>query len=242
MKIENSVFLITGGCAGIGEELAKYFHEKGGIVYICDIKEPNSSLKKIKYIKCDVTNEEEVKNVIQVIKEEQGRLEVVINNAGIAMAEFIINKGKLHRTDKFVNAWKVNTLGTFLVCKYATALMTENVEKHKECNGVIINIASVAGIDSPSSMVAYGSSKAAVIGMTLPMARDLKRFKIRVVSVAPGFIDTQMFAMVKEFRKETDAIVAGKPIHICQTCDYIISCDYINGTTIRVDNIFATKF
>jgi NAD(P)-dependent dehydrogenase (short-subunit alcohol dehydrogenase family) len=242
MKIENSVILITGGCAGIGEELAKYFNEKGAIVYICDIKEPHSSLKKIRFIKCDVSKEEEVSNMIQIIKEEQGRLEVVINNAGIATAEFLINKGKLHKTDKFEKMWKVNTLGTFLVSKYASGLMVENVDKHKDCNGVIINMASVAGIDSPSSMIAYGSAKAAVIGMTLPMARDLKRYKIRVVSVAPGFIDTQMFAMVKEFRKETNAVLAGKPYHICQTCDYIISCDYINGTTIRVDNLFATKF
>ena len=240
MKIENSVILITGGGSGIGEELANYLNEKGGIVYVCDIQDYKKNIsKKIRFIKCDVSIEDDVKNMVDKIKDEQGRIDILINNAGIGYTEHFIYKNKLHSTEMFEKIWKINALGCFLVSKYVSKIMVNNTDNKRDCNGVIIMMSSVAGIDSPSGLLAYGSSKAAVIGMTLPMARDLSRYRIRVNAVAPGFIDTPMFHNLKDFKKLGSNVLIGKPIYICQTCEYIITCDYINGTVVRVDNIFS---
>ncbi len=247
MKIENSVVLVTGGASGIGECIALYYMEKGGIVYICDLQEEKgkkleaNTNSKIKFIKCDITNEESVSSLIEKIKSEQGRLDVVINSAGIVWAEMIATEKSSHSKEAFEKVIKVNTLGSFLVAKYAAKLMIANFDTKKECNGVIIFIASIAGIEGQRGQTAYSASKGALLGMTLPMARDLGRFKIRVNSIAPGIIETPMTEGMRQNKvgkiivEATPLKTLGKPIHVCQATEFAVTCDFVNGSTIRVD-------
>jgi NAD(P)-dependent dehydrogenase (short-subunit alcohol dehydrogenase family) len=245
MKIENSVILITGGASGIGESIAMHLFSLGGVIYICDMNEAKGlevqahSSDRIRFIQCDITNEESVKSMIAKIKEEQGRLDIVINSAGIVHAEVTASEKGLHGSDSFNKVLRVNTYGSFLVSKHAASLMISN--KDTECNGVIVFIASVAGIEGQRGQVAYSSSKGALIGLTLPMARDLGKWKIRVATIAPGLIDTPMSAGFKDTKvgkaliESTPIKSLGKPIHIALTAEFIIKNDFVNGTVIRVD-------
>jgi NAD(P)-dependent dehydrogenase (short-subunit alcohol dehydrogenase family) len=241
MKIDGSVFLITGGSSGMGENMASYFLGLKAIVYICDLKEPKNSNSKIRFIQCDITSEESVKAVIAIIQKEQGRLDVVINSAGILWTELTATDKKTHGKEGFEKTWKVNVFGSFLVAKHAAKLMLETADPKKDCNGNIIFIASVAGYEAQRGQIAYGSSKGGILGMTLPMARDLGRYKIRVNTIAPGIILTPMAEGFKG-SKVGDQILAatplkcyGSPEHISQTAEYIVKCDFVNAAAIRVD-------
>jgi 3-hydroxyacyl-CoA dehydrogenase len=247
MKIENSVILITGGASGIGENIALYFYENKAIVYICDMnaekgnKLEEDTRKKIRFIKCDITNEEQVKSMIDTIKKEQGRLDVVINSAGIVWAEVIASEKTSHKPDNFERVMKVNAFGSFMVSKYAAQLMCEKADNKAECNGVIIMISSVAGIEGQKGQTAYSGSKGAIIGMTLPMSRDLGKYKIRVNTIAPGMIETPMTAGFRDTKvgkmilDATPLKTFGKPLNISLTSEFIIKNDFVNGTVIRVD-------
>jgi NAD(P)-dependent dehydrogenase (short-subunit alcohol dehydrogenase family) len=247
MKIENSVILITGGASGIGKSIAMHLFSLGGIIYICDMNEINGNQiqadtnEKIKFIKCDITNEDNVKSMIATIKEEQGRLDVVINSAGIVHAEVTANEKSVHNSDSFNKVFKVNTFGSFLVAKHASALMIEKSEKDSDCNGVIVFVASVAAMEGQKGQVAYSASKGAIVGMTLPMARDLGKWKIRVATIAPGLIETPMTSGFKDNKvgkmliESTALKVLGNPTHIALTAEYIVKNDFLTGTVIRVD-------
>jgi sorbitol-6-phosphate 2-dehydrogenase len=131
MKIVDSVFLITGGSSGIGENMASYFLALKATVNICDIKQPNIPNSKIKFIQCDVTNDESVKRVIETIRKEQGRLDVVINSAGILWLEPTATAEKTHAKEEFERTWKVNVFGSFLVAKHPAKLMLETADSKK---------------------------------------------------------------------------------------------------------------
>jgi len=247
MKIENSVILITGGASGIGEYMARYYSEKGGIVYICDLQEEKGkslekeSNSKIKFFKCDITNDDSVKQLFELIKKEQGRIDIVINSAGVAPAELIATPKSVHSNDLYKKILEINTFGSFLVSKYAAKMMIDNFDAKKDCNGVIIFVASIAAYEGQKGQVAYAASKGALVGMTLPMARDLGRYKIRVNSIAPGIIETPLIKgfhetkVGKSILDSTPLKQVGKPQHVCETSEFIISCDHLNGTTIRID-------
>lgn len=247
MKIEGNVVLVTGGASGIGEAIAKYFLEKGAIVFICDMNEEkgkkveSETNYKIKFFKCDITNEESVKNMFENIKETQKRIDTVINSAGIAWGELIASEKAIHRSDAFERVMKINVFGSFLVSKYAVKLMIENYDPKKNCNGNIIFLASVAAFDGQRGQTAYSASKGALVGMTLPMARDLGKYKIRVNSIAPGVIVTPMSASFdttpvgKGLLNATPLKRFGFPSEISSTAEYIVSNDYVNASTIRVD-------
>jgi NAD(P)-dependent dehydrogenase (short-subunit alcohol dehydrogenase family) len=247
MKIENSVILITGGASGIGESIAMHLFRLGGVIYICDMNESKGNLvqsnsnEKIRFIKCDITNEDDVKAMIATIKEEQGRLDAVVNSAGIVHAELTATEKSIHNSDSFNKVFRVNTYGSFLVSKHSAALMIEKHDKDAECNGTIVFIASVAGLEGQRGQLAYSSSKGALVGMTLPMARDLGKWKIRVATIAPGLIETPMTAGFKDNKvgkmliESTPIKSLGKPIHIALAAEFIIKNDFVNGTVIRVD-------
>lgn len=247
MKIDQSVILITGGASGIGEAIARDLLSKGGIIYISDMNETNGikieteTNGKIKFIICDVTDEDNVKQMIEKIKKEQGRIDIVINSAGTGLVEPTASETGIHTSDAFEYLWKVNTLGTFLVSKYASKIMISNFDKNKDCNGVIVMISSICGYEGQKGQISYAGSKAAVLGMTLPMARDLGKYKIRVNTIAPGLIDTPLIDSFRDtdvgkaIINATPLKILGKPGHIAQTVDFIIKCDFLNGTTLRVD-------
>lgn len=247
MKIEGNVVLVTGGASGIGESIARYFLEKGAIVNICDMNDEkgkkleSETSGKIKFIKCDITNEENVKKMIEEIKSAQRRLDTVINSAGIAWGELIASEKGVHKSQTFEKVMKVNVFGSFLVSKYATKLMIENSDAKKECNGNIIFLASVAAFDGQKGQTAYSASKGALVGMTLPMARDLGKFKIRVNCIAPGVIVTPMSATFdtttvgKSILAATPLKRFGLPVEIASTAEYLASNDYVTGSVVRVD-------
>ena len=246
MKIEGSIVLVTGGASGIGYSIAKWFVDLKAFVFICDLnedkgKEVEAECKgNLKFIKCNITSEEEVKKMIETIKNEKGRLDTVVNSAGVAWPELIASTKGVHKSDSFKRVFDINVFGTFLVSKYAAKLMIET-KQDVECNGNIIMIASVAGIEGQRGQLSYAGSKAAVIGMTLPMARDLGKFKIRVNTIAPGIILTPMTQGIietgpmKSIVSQTPLSTTGKPNHISETVEYIVKNDFLNGTVIRVD-------
>ncbi len=247
MKIEGSVVLITGGVSGIGEYISLYYMEKGAIVYTCDIQNDKGQAlvtktnSKIKFIQCDITNEQSVSKMFSIIAQQEGRIDIVINSAGIAWGEVIANERGIHKSENFDKVVKVNTFGSFLVSKYAAKLMIEKMDSKNECNGVIIFVASVAAYEGQKGQTAYSASKGALTGMTLPMARDLGKYKIRVNSIAPGIIETPMTAGMRQNKvgklivEATPLKTLGKPVHVCQTAEYITVCDFVNGAIVRVD-------
>lgn len=247
MKIEGSVILITGGASGIGLGIAKWLIEKKAYVFICDLQEEKGKELEsefsgnLTFIKCDITKEDSVKEMFEVIKNKKGKLDSVVNSAGIAYPELLATTKSIHKTDTFKRIFEINTFGTFLVSKYAAKLMIDNSDSKKDCNGNIIMISSVAGIEGQRGQTGYSGSKGAIIGMTLPMARDLGKFKIRVNTIAPGIIVTPMTENIletgpmKSIMAQTPLGTVGKPEHISETVEYIIKNDFLNGAVIRVD-------
>lgn len=255
MKIENSVILITGGASGLGENMALYFYNQKAIVYICDLNfEKGKKIEVgtdggIKFIKCDVTSEKEVENMIAQIEKEQERLDVLINSAGVLWTEGTACDTQTHSLAGFEKCFRINTLGAFNVSKQAAKLMAKNYVKNKKDytneesfdNGCIIFISSASGIEGRAGKLAYSMSKAALIGMTLPMARDLGKYKIRVNTIAPLMIETPMntsFRDTSEGKKLKDCIPLkkfGKSYHVSDLIEMIIKNDFMNAEVIRID-------
>jgi 3-hydroxyacyl-CoA dehydrogenase len=248
MLILNSVILITGGASGLGHFMATYFYDKGGIVYISDIGVTNGkeiekdSNFRIKFIKCDSSNEKEVISMFDIIKYEQGKIDVVINCAGIMISEPFATETSLFDSLNFNKLWEANTFSAFLVSKYAAKLMIEKHNPTKDCNGVIILLSSLAAYTSTPGKVGYAASKGALSSITLPMARELGKYKIRVNSIAPGVIDTPMTALLKTNEPLSNVLLdatplncIGKPIHVAHASEYLVTCDFVTGTVLHVD-------
>jgi NAD(P)-dependent dehydrogenase (short-subunit alcohol dehydrogenase family) len=247
MKIEGRVVLITGGASGIGESIALQLAKKGAIVYITDIQvEKGLTIEKnsnggIFFVKCDISDEKSVIEMFSLITNTHKKVDIVINSAGKAYGEPTATEETTHSSDWFEKIWKINTFGTFLISKYGAKSMIDNFDpNNEECNGIIIMISSIAALDGPSSQVAYASSKEAINGMVLPMARDLGKYKIRVNSICPGFIVTPMTNSVpteqgQKLKDLTPIKSFGKTEDITKTVEYIIDCDFINASQIRVD-------
>jgi NAD(P)-dependent dehydrogenase (short-subunit alcohol dehydrogenase family) len=247
MKIEGSVVLITGGASGIGEAIALLLEKKGAIVYISDVQLENGerlekeSNGKITFISCDVTDEKSVILMFDIILKKHKRIDIVVNSAGIGEIELFASKHSTHSSELFEKLWRINTYGTFLVSKHAANIMIKNADAKADCNGVIIFVSSTNAFDGPVAHVGYCMSKHALIGMHLPMARDLGKYKIRVNSICPGFTATAMTAPFQEgeigerIKESIPLKFFGRPKDIAITTQFIIECDFINGTYIRVD-------
>ena len=247
MEIEGSVILITGGASGIGLTITEQLINRGAFVFVCDLNEEKGKELQKKYdgqlhfFKCDISDEKEVQSMFDSIKKYKDRIDTVVNSAGIAWPELTATTKGIHKTSSFKKVFDVNVVGSFLVSKYAAKLMIDNHDPKADCNGNIIFVGSVAGIEGQRGQLAYAGSKAAVLGMVLPMARDLGKFKIRVNGIAPGIITTPMTEGImssgpmKSIVGQTPLGTVGKPEHISQTVEYIIKNDFLNGTHIRVD-------
>ena len=231
----NRVVLVTGASRGLGKSIAKLFLENDDIVYVNYNKSEKEAeflcneFKNAFKIKCDVSNEDEVKNMINIIKLEQDRLDIIINNAGIAADSLVDDKTK----DSFAKVLNVNLIGSFLVCKYGHKIMDK---------GCIVNISSTNGIDTyyPYSLD-YDASKAGLISLTKNLAVEYAP-NIRVNAVAPGWINTEMNKELdKEFIKEECKKILlqrfADPEEIAKVVFFLCSksASYINGTVIRVD-------
>jgi NAD(P)-dependent dehydrogenase (short-subunit alcohol dehydrogenase family) len=238
--------LVTGGASGLGEFSVRKLHSAGYNVAILDMNEEkgqklSAELKNTLFIKTDVSDEKNVQDAIKATVTKFGPLHVVINSAGIVTAGVIVTKKGVLPNDLMNLVLKVNVVGTFNVCKYAAQQMiTQEPVNAQFGRGVFLNVASIAGIEGQVGQTIYSASKGAIIGMTLPMARDLGRFGIRVVTIAPGVIKTPMAEAISD--KVEKAISSQVPIgRLGEASEFadlafgIINSSYVNGEVIRLD-------
>lgn len=246
MNIKDSVVVITGGASGLGAATAKLLSDKGAKVALLDLnKEDLDNLaEKIKGIAvvCDVTSENSVKSALDQVKEKFGTPRVCINCAGILGGGRIEPREGPMKVDLFRNVIEIDLIGTFTVMDYVLADMMklDPIQETGE-RGVVINIASIAAYEGQIGQVAYSAAKAGVMGMTLPVAREMGDFGIRVVSIAPGVFETPM--MQKASDKIRSGLLAntvfpkrfGKPEEFAHFMACVIENPMINGDTIPLD-------
>jgi len=244
MKIENNVFIITGGASGLGAATARMIAENGGKVVLADVQveagEKLAAELKGQFIRCDVTSEADGKTVIAAAI-AMGTVRGLINCAGVAPAMKTVGKEGPHALDVFQRAVNINLVGTFNMARLAAEAMAKTEASDQGERGVIINTASVAAFDGQIGQTAYAASKSAVAGMTLPMARDLSRNGIRVMTIAPGIFETPMLlGMPQEVQDALGNMVPfpprlGRPAEYAHLAKTIIENVMLNGETIRLD-------
>jgi NAD(P)-dependent dehydrogenase (short-subunit alcohol dehydrogenase family) len=248
MQIQNNVFIVTGGASGLGAATARMIVQAGGKVVLADVQlDAGTNLatelggeQTARFVKCDVTSETDGQAAVEAAL-AMGALRGLVNCAGVAPAIKTVGKDGPHPLDAFQRAININLVGTFNMCRLAAdAMGRQDALEHGE-RGVIVNTASVAAFDGQMGQAAYGASKAGVAGMTLPMARDLSRSGIRVMTIAPGIFETPMLmGMPQEVRDSLGKMVPfpprlGLPAEYAHLAKTIIENVMLNGETIRLD-------
>ena len=247
MQIQNNVFIVTGGASGLGAATARMIVDAGGMAVLADVQvEAGEKLAaelgagKARFVKCDVTSEADGLAVVDAAA-SMGAIRGLINCAGVAPAIKTVGKDGPHPLDAFQRAININLVGTFNMCRLAADAMGKLDALEYGERGVIINTASVAAFDGQIGQAAYGASKAGVAGMTLPMARDLSRSGVRVMTIAPGIFETPMLmGMPQEVRDALGKMVPfpqrlGMPSEYAHLAKTIIENTMLNGETIRLD-------
>ncbi|HXQ21183.1 MAG TPA: 3-hydroxyacyl-CoA dehydrogenase [Candidatus Acidoferrales bacterium] len=248
MKLENAVALVTGGASGLGEATVRAFVAKGARIAILD--RPNSNGEKLAaelgadkaiFTPADVTNTEQVTNAVHKTAAKFGGIHINVNCAGVGTAMKTTGKQGPMPLDMFELCIKVNLIGTFNVLRLAATEMLKNAPAADGERGVIINTASVAAFDGQIGQAAYSASKGGVVGMTLPIARDLSRDGIRCLTIAPGTFDTPMLAMLPDPQRQALAAQIpfpsrlGRPDEYAALAVHIAENVYLNGEIIRLD-------
>ena len=247
MQINGSTFLVTGGGSGLGGASARRLAAAGANVVILDVnREQGAQLAKeiganAIFVAADVTDEAQVAAAIAEARKKFGALHGAISCAGIAPAERVLGKTGPHKLESFSRTIQINLIGTFNVIRLATQAMVENAPNADGERGVILNTASIAAFEGQIGQAAYSASKAGVAGMTLPIARELARFGIRVMTIAPGLFGTPMMAgFSAELQASLGAQVPfpprlGKPEEYAALVEHIIVNPMLNGDVIRLD-------
>jgi NAD(P)-dependent dehydrogenase (short-subunit alcohol dehydrogenase family) len=244
MQIADNVFIITGGASGLGAATARMIVENGGKVVLADVQveagEKLATELSGKFVKCDVTSEADG-NAVVAAAVAMGVLRGLVNCAGVAPAAKTVGKDGPHPLDVFQRTVNINLVGTFNMARLAADAMGRTEPNDQGERGVIINTASVAAYDGQIGQAAYAASKAAVVGLTLPMARDLSRSGIRVMTIAPGIFETPMLlGMPQEVQDALGRMVPfpprlGRPAEYANLAKAIIENVMLNGETIRLD-------
>ncbi|MDP3134774.1 MAG: 3-hydroxyacyl-CoA dehydrogenase [Burkholderiaceae bacterium] len=244
MDIAGKVFIVTGAASGLGEGTAHMLAANGGKVVIADMQvEKGEALAREiggAFVRCDVTQEADGQAVVAKAV-SMGKLFGLINCAGIAPAEKTVTKTGSHSLALFTKAVTVNLIGTFNMIRLAAEAMCKNEPEPTTERGVMISTASVAAYDGQIGQAAYSASKGGVVGMTLPIARDLARNGIRNMTIAPGIFGTPMlFGMPAEVREALAASVPfpsrlGTPEDYARLARHIIENEMLNGEVIRLD-------
>jgi len=244
MQIKDNVFIVTGGASGLGAATARMIVEAGGKVVLADVQAEAGQALAAElggvFVKCDVTSEADGKAVVEAAT-AMGTLRGLVNCAGVAPAVKTVGKDGPHPLDVFQRTININLVGTFNMCRLAADAMSKTEGAEHGERGIMINTASVAAFDGQIGQAAYGASKAAVAGMTLPMARDLSRNGIRVMTIAPGIFETPMLlGMPAEVQDALGKMVPfpprlGKPVEYAMLAKAIIENVMMNGETIRLD-------
>lgn len=248
MQIPNKVFLITGGGSGLGAATAKLLVSAGAKVVLADINAEAGAAQaaelgeaNARFIRTDVCSEADGKAAVQLALDAFGALHGLANCAGVAPAEKVIGRNGVHGLDSFTRTININLIGTFNMLRLAAEAMAQNQPDAGGERGIIINTASVAAFDGQIGQAAYSASKSAVVGMTLPIARELARSGIRVMTIAPGIFETPMMAaMPQEVRDSLGASVPfpprlGRPDEYAALARHIIENSMLNGEVIRLD-------
>lgn len=252
MQMEQHSFLVTGGASGLGESVVRAIVNQGGKAVIADL---NASAGQalvdelgdhVRFVRCDVTSADEVQAAVEMAEKAFGGLQGSINCAGIAVVQKLLdrenNPADLEAFSRGVN---INLVGSFNVARLVAASIAKRVangaSEQNTDNGIIINTASIAAFDGQVGQASYSSSKAGVVGLTLPLARELARHGIRVMTIAPGVFATPMMEAIPEkAREQLEAGVPypkrlGNPVEFAKLVMHIIDNAYLNGEVIRLD-------
>ncbi len=240
MQIKDHAFLVTGGGSGLGAACAAMLTTAGGKVVVADVnapKEPGAA----KFIKADVTDEASMQAAVEHCVSTFGAIHGLVNCAGVAPGERVVGRNGPHSLASFDRAVRINLIGTFNAIRLAAAKMNVQPAEANGERGVIVNTSSVASMDGQIGQAAYAASKAGVNGMTLPIARELAKFGIRVMTIAPGIFDTPMLqGMSEEIRASLGAQVPfpsrlGRPDEFAHLVRHIVENEMLNGEVIRLD-------
>jgi NAD(P)-dependent dehydrogenase (short-subunit alcohol dehydrogenase family) len=244
MDIQGKVFIVTGGASGLGEGTARMLAANGGKVVVADmqVEKGEAVAKELggAFLKCDVSNEADGQAVVAKAV-SMGKLVGLVNCAGIAPAEKTVGKNGAHPLATFSKTVMVNLVGTFNMIRLASEAMCQNEPEPTGERGVMISTASVAAYDGQIGQAAYSASKGGVVGMTLPIARDLARNGIRNMTIAPGIFGTPMvFGMPQAVQDALAAAVPfpsrlGTPNDYAKLVKHILENDMLNGEVIRLD-------
>ena len=247
MQLEGKVFLITGGGSGLGAASARMAVAAGAKVVVADVNRSAGEAlvaelgANARFAECDVSSESSAKAAVQAAVEAFGGINVLVNCAGIAPGAKTLGKEGPHALDLFQKVITVNLIGSFNMIRLAAEAMNRNEPGVDGERGVIVSTASVAAYDGQMGQAAYAASKGGVVGMTLPIARDLSRNGIRVMTIAPGIMETPMLlGMPPEVQEALGKMVPfpprlGRPSEYAQLVRHIVENAYLNGEVIRMD-------
>jgi len=247
MEIKGAAALVTGGASGLGAAAVEMLIAKGAKVVIADMNEEKGRELAARFgdnaifIKDNVTITAENEAAVAAAIEKFGKIDILLNAAGVASASKIIGKEGPTVLDWYKMVIDINLIGTFDVMRLAAWEMSKNTPNDKGEKGVIINVASVAAFDGQMGQAAYSASKAGIVGMTLPVARDLSRDGIRVNTIAPGIFDTPMMALLPQAARDSLGAQVpfpkrlGEPSEFALLVCHMIENSYLNGETVRLD-------
>jgi NAD(P)-dependent dehydrogenase (short-subunit alcohol dehydrogenase family) len=245
MEIENAGAIVVGGASGLGEATARALVARGGTVTIADVNEEKGRALGVEleadFVACDVREEDQVQAAVERAAQAPGGLRVAVCCAGTGWAQKVAGSKGPHPLLPFETIIQINLIGTFNVLRHAAAAMIASEPGEDGERGVCVNTASIAAFDGQVGQIAYSASKGGVVGMTLPAARDLAQYGIRVNTIAPGLFDTPLLAALpEEARAALGAGVPyprrlGAPAEYGQLVCQIVENRMLNGETIRLD-------
>jgi NAD(P)-dependent dehydrogenase (short-subunit alcohol dehydrogenase family) len=240
MEIEGRTFLVAGGGSGLGAATTEMLTNEGANAVVADLRGEVAG-DNVRFVETDVTDEASVRRAIEEALQSFGGMHGAINCAGIASAEKVLGREGPHSLDSFAKVVEVNLVGTFNVLRLAAEVMVNNEPAASGERGVIVNTASVAAYDGQIGQVAYAASKGGVVALTLPVARELAQYGIRVVAIAPGIFDTPMMAGLPEAARESLGKQVpfpsrlGRPEEYAALVRHIIENEMLNGEVVRLD-------
>jgi NAD(P)-dependent dehydrogenase (short-subunit alcohol dehydrogenase family) len=247
MRIHDSVFLVTGGASGLGAETARLLASRGAQVAIADMKAADGAAlavelgDQVRFVETNVASEESARAAIETTIAVFGHMDGLINCAGIVHGEKVVGKDGVHSLEAFKRVIDINLVGTFNMIRLVAGAMASNQPSASGERGVIVNTASVAAFEGQLGQAAYAASKGGIVAMTLPIARELARSGIRIMTVAPGIMETPMLlGMSPEVQEALGKMVPfpsrlGKPAEFASLVAHIIENPYLNGEVIRLD-------
>ena len=256
MQVKQNSFLVTGGASGLGEAVARAIVTQGGNVVIADLNETVGQAlvaelgDSARFVRCDITSSDDVQAAVVMAEEAFDGLQGSINCAGIVVVQKLLDRDNNPADlDSFSRGVNINLVGSFNVARLVAASIARRVNNQSDGaepaqnvdQGIIINTASIAAFDGQVGQASYASSKAGVVGLTLPLARELARHGIRVMTIAPGVFGTPMMAGIPEkARAQLESAVPypkrlGQPEEFAKLVTHIIDNAYLNGEVIRLD-------